>query len=304
MMIVGSSAQQRAIEQLEPRDDDRPCTNAVARQLVDIEILYLLSFGAKSGYELRKLLSAGFGIRVSYGTLYPHLHALEKSNFISGIWSHKEGAAPLKKRVYSLSKEGTAILRDSVKSLGSISMTMQLLTNHVNLNSENTTVVSNANLAQFETTLSRRGYLAKEMALVKGLTGTEHRIDRLAFKKTDGSPSTTPAKIMLKVVDIDSPLTIDQLFKTHVIANDIQARIFLLAVPPMRKELRDLAEFYEMMVFEGTEWSSVGSAFETNLDSCLNRPLNSYRSLRKRVNITQNDGFNVEKTILPSSATF
>jgi len=58
----------------------------VAKQLMDVEILYLLTFSPKSGYELRKLLSSWFKINVSYGTLYPHLHALEKSGLVTGAW--------------------------------------------------------------------------------------------------------------------------------------------------------------------------------------------------------------------------
>jgi DNA-binding PadR family transcriptional regulator len=70
----------------------------VAKQLVDIEILYLLTFSPKSGYELRKHLLNWFKISISYGTLYPHLHALEKSGLVIGNWQQKFEEAPLKDR--------------------------------------------------------------------------------------------------------------------------------------------------------------------------------------------------------------
>ncbi|MCL4519557.1 MAG: PadR family transcriptional regulator, partial [Thaumarchaeota archaeon] len=61
-----------AVAKLEERNETWS-SNPISRQLVDIEILYLLKSGSMSGYELRKRLQRSFSINVSYGTLYPHL---------------------------------------------------------------------------------------------------------------------------------------------------------------------------------------------------------------------------------------
>src|SRR5271166_4313654 len=99
----------------------------VAKQLVDLEILYLLTFSPKSGYELRKHLLNWFKINISYGTLYPHLHALEKSGLLIGNWQQKFEEAPLKKRMYSLTPSGQRILRANIESMSKISLTMQFM---------------------------------------------------------------------------------------------------------------------------------------------------------------------------------
>ena len=74
-------------------------TKSIPRQLVDIEILYLLSFGPKRGYQLRKNLYTSFRLNLSYGTLYPHLHSLDEADLISGMWKHPSENAPMKKKM-------------------------------------------------------------------------------------------------------------------------------------------------------------------------------------------------------------
>src|SRR5579875_3137783 len=105
----------------------------ITRQLVDLEILYLLNFGSKSGYELRKYLRSSFHLNVSYGTLYPHLHSLEKRELISGNWQSQDQNAPLKKRMYSLTPKGMEKLKLSIGNLSKIALTMQFMLNNIDL---------------------------------------------------------------------------------------------------------------------------------------------------------------------------
>ena len=57
---------------------------------------------------MRKDLSTEFRIRVSFGTLYPHLKNLERSKFIS---QDVHGEYHKRKKVYSLTPLGTNSLK-------------------------------------------------------------------------------------------------------------------------------------------------------------------------------------------------
>jgi DNA-binding PadR family transcriptional regulator len=50
--------------------------------LVDLAMLSLLDSVPMTGYALRKMLVSQFGLKTSYGTLYPRLKSLEKSGII------------------------------------------------------------------------------------------------------------------------------------------------------------------------------------------------------------------------------
>jgi len=72
-------------------------------------VLLALQDGAKHGYEIASHLrerSDGF-FSISFGALYPILHALEKDGLISGDWQ-PVGAKP--KKVYTLTRAGKKML--------------------------------------------------------------------------------------------------------------------------------------------------------------------------------------------------
>lgn len=263
MMILGNATTTKP--QAVQEGSDLRIHSRVARQLVDIEILYLLNFGAKSGYELRKSLSKSFGIKVSYGTLYPHLHALERSQLIAGTWSSstKEEAparSSLKKRVYDLTSHGAMVLKESIEKLGRISMTMQLLLNNVDLRqskiaNQNSTELVNS----IASILSKHELALESSSNEKGASGLEHSIELLA-RSNNGS------KILIRVINgEEDKFDLDQAFKVLVVSNDIQARTFLLASPPLRREVSDLCNFYHMKLFEGDTWDVVLSALDQGL---------------------------------------
>jgi DNA-binding PadR family transcriptional regulator len=75
-------------------------------------VLLAVEDGPKHGYEIAKYIeerSDGF-FTISYGALYPVLHKLEKSKQIAGKWEQAGGTR--KKKVYSLTRQGVAALRD------------------------------------------------------------------------------------------------------------------------------------------------------------------------------------------------
>ena len=70
---------------------------------------------------MRKDLSTEFGIRVSFGTLYPHLKNLERSKFIS---QDASGAYHKRKKVYSLTALGTNMLKFNALAIVKIANTL------------------------------------------------------------------------------------------------------------------------------------------------------------------------------------
>ncbi|MHB8567135.1 MAG: PadR family transcriptional regulator [Nitrososphaerales archaeon] len=244
-------------------DEIRPRIQ-VARQLVDIEILYLLNFGSKSGYDLRKNLSRSFGIKVSYGTLYPHLHALERSNLITGTWSQKKEQSlepSLKKRVYDLTSHGGIILKESIERLFTTAMTMRFLLDKVDLRQRNapTSQSNEPVIRSIESILSKHDSHLEKECVEMGTTGLVHQLELLARSK-DGK------KTIIRVNDSTDRFDIDQVSKTFAISNDIQARAVLLACPPLSKEVSDLWKFYQMRVFEGEDWQTVLANFDLKFD--------------------------------------
>ena len=200
----------------------------VAKQLVDIEILYLLTFSPKSGYELRKHLLNWFKINISYGTLYPHLHALEKSGLVIGNWQQKFEEAPLKKRLYSLTPMGQRTLRGNIESLSKISLTMEFMVTQVNFAAQSGTTISTDQhkaLDHVEGFLSRRGYTVRKLALVKGYSGREYPVDIFANRQDVKS-----SNIMLRFSEKDD-VSIEDVLKMSVISFELEAQRAIILSP-------------------------------------------------------------------------
>ncbi len=196
---------------------------SAAKQLVDIEILYLLTFSPKSGYKLRKKLLSWFKISISYGTLYPHLHSLEKSGLILGAWQQKFDEAPLKKRMYSMTPLGQKILRNNVENLSKIATTMQFHVTQVNWASRLDYSISDEQqkaLDFIEGFLSRRGYTVRKLALVKGISGQEYPVDIFANK-----PEIKLSNVVLRFPD-SHDVSIEDILKMNMISFELEAQIF------------------------------------------------------------------------------
>ncbi len=96
----------------------------VSRKLIDLNILFLLSFGPKTGYGLQREIWNMFGFKVSFGTLYPHLHRLESLELIEGFWEEQDTYS--RKRRYVLTSEGVSVFQKSRETLSKITQTMKL----------------------------------------------------------------------------------------------------------------------------------------------------------------------------------
>jgi len=243
-------------------------TNDVARQLLDIEILYLLTPEPRSGYELKKHLLNLFHINISYGTLYPHLHSLEKSKLISGTWNSREPEEPMKKKMYSLTAQGSDKLRAGVEDLGKISLTMQFMLAGMTLSSNAPPPVEGSEEAFriAERLLADHGYSTKRMALLRGASGFEYPVELYATKHDSGS--SRDESLILKVVNPIGSICSDDLLRLYVIAYDLQVtQAIMLSASPVKDEVMKLATFYRIPVFHGKDLLEAASDMRTNFET-------------------------------------
>ncbi|MER3395940.1 MAG: hypothetical protein C4318_00515 [Acidimicrobiia bacterium] len=102
------TASDRAIGDEPERSDEPESDSGSALQKGDIKwfLLYLLSEGARHGYQLLKDIErkTGGAYRPSPGMLYPNLAALEEAGYVKA--EEDEG-----RRVYYLTKAGEGVLR-------------------------------------------------------------------------------------------------------------------------------------------------------------------------------------------------
>jgi DNA-binding PadR family transcriptional regulator len=232
----------------------------LVKQLVDIEILYLLTFSPKSGYELRKQLLNWFKINVSYGTLYPHLHSLERTGFITGKWHQKFDSAPLRKRIYSLTQAGKEVLRGSIESLTKIALTMQFMMTRVNISAQIPSALENKDaLARIENFFVERDYTVRKSVILRGFSGIEYTVDLIA-----SSPGPKPSQIIVRVID-KSPITMDEIVKTQVMSFELEAdHSIILSSSPISEETSKQAEFYHISIFSGRDLDAAASAMCTS----------------------------------------
>ena len=90
-------------------------------------VLRLLSQKKMHGYELSKKLEESFDgqIKITEGTLYPLLHALETDGAITADWEKSEGKR--KKKVYRISPKGKKVLKEKLAEWQEFVNTMQVL---------------------------------------------------------------------------------------------------------------------------------------------------------------------------------
>lgn len=257
-----SSTGSKLIEEIAEEDSKN-----ISRQLVDLEILYLLNFGPKSGYQLKKSLYSSFQLNLSYGTLYPHLHSLDKSQLISGTWKYQSENAPLRKRMYTLTPKGSAKLSRSIGNLSKIALTMQFMFSHLDLNPKKVvTPNEKANLDHaIKTTedyMHSRGYSTTTEEVMRGFSGLEHVVDLHATKPGDGGREDS---VILKFANSGSGLSLEDLFKVYVMSYDLKAtKAIVVSAPTPPVEVMKLADFYSVPVYSGN-----------NLDEAIKKMITS-----------------------------
>jgi DNA-binding PadR family transcriptional regulator len=91
------------------------------KEVLDLQLLYLLLGGPSSGYDLNKRMQKEFGVKVSYGTLYPRLAHYEMVGMLSSSWqrnaSDSNRGSSKKKKVYRITELGQARLKQRLAEL-------------------------------------------------------------------------------------------------------------------------------------------------------------------------------------------
>jgi PadR family transcriptional regulator, regulatory protein PadR len=93
---------------------------------VDLVLLSCLREGPAHGYLIvKRLRDRSHGeFELLEGTLYPALHRLEESGFVTSRWSIESGR---RRRVYRLTRRGAAVLRERVAEWSEFSRTVNLV---------------------------------------------------------------------------------------------------------------------------------------------------------------------------------
>lgn len=77
-------------------------------------VLAILAEGPKHGYAIAQEINRRTedSLKFKQGTLYPVLHALERSGYVVGEWEHAQGARP--RLVYAITEAGRGELTEKV----------------------------------------------------------------------------------------------------------------------------------------------------------------------------------------------
>lgn len=215
------------------------------RSLLDIIILNCLRSGPKSGYDIKKVLATGYGTKVSYGTLYPHLYALERQLLIQGTWvAHKKSRA-MQKKEYALTTMGRNELQAGAHALQKI---LSILTPEALAGTplQEPAVLEPA-LRAVQHVLEEAGYRVQMGVKLKGESGAEHVLDFYASRENNQGTD----KLALGMAFADSEVGVNEVLRLATQVSDVGVRrAVLLVTPRLSEEARKLAEFYGMLVYE------------------------------------------------------
>lgn len=91
-------------------------------------ILSALKESNKHGYEISVFIESQSEryFKMSFGTMYPILHNLEKNKYIKGLWS--EGTSKRKKKTYKITSSGKQYHQKYKKEIDSFFNTFKNMT--------------------------------------------------------------------------------------------------------------------------------------------------------------------------------
>ncbi|MGB9671623.1 MAG: PadR family transcriptional regulator [Candidatus Bathyarchaeales archaeon] len=75
----------------------------ITRNLLDIQILRLLSAEPMWGYKIKKEVETKFGVKLRHGALYPLLNAMEQKGLLESKRQQQGGRA---RKVYTITERG------------------------------------------------------------------------------------------------------------------------------------------------------------------------------------------------------
>lgn len=239
--------------------------NSLVTDLLDVFILYTLNAGARSGYDVKKTLAKLFAVKVSYGSLYPHLHSLERAGLVTGERVPHAKAKDLIKIQYSMTEIGRASLRANVEALSRIALTLQLELAGVKreiVAREIAPMPTNA-LVAF---LRSKGFKVQSNASLAGRSGKQHEVDLFAVKLDKEAEQRFHLGISLG----DEPIGIQEIIRLYTQGYDLGSTLtVVIAVPGLTDDAKRVAEFYGMKVFETTNLSDLIEGIGARLDELL-----------------------------------
>ncbi|MCW3999464.1 MAG: PadR family transcriptional regulator [Candidatus Bathyarchaeota archaeon] len=80
----------------------------IIRNLLDIQLLRIISAQPTWGYKIKKQVEGEFNIRLRHGALYPTLNSLEEKGFVCSSKQQKDGRA---RKVYVITADGSLYLQ-------------------------------------------------------------------------------------------------------------------------------------------------------------------------------------------------
>lgn len=221
----------------------------VVRDHFDVLILHSLAPHPKSGYDLRKQLSRTFGVKVSFGVLYPHLHALEKDGLIKGEWVPSKKRGPVRKREYAMTGEGKEFLKANVEALNKLVLTLQVGL-MPSMEEAKPGDILYTPIAQIEKKLEEKGYMAKGRARVRGASGEEHVIDIFASRYDKGHED----RIIIAIKEAEDEVGMDEVLKFYLKGYDVGAKgLVFIACPRLSEKARSMADLCRITTVEGED---------------------------------------------------
>ncbi|MEM3577451.1 MAG: PadR family transcriptional regulator [Candidatus Bathyarchaeia archaeon] len=102
-MNKSKTEQQTESEKL-TEDIKKEIVQRITRNLLDIQILRLLSAEPMWGYKIKKEVETKFGVKLRHGALYPLLNTMEKKGLIKGKKQQQGGRT---RKVYTIAEKGS-----------------------------------------------------------------------------------------------------------------------------------------------------------------------------------------------------
>jgi DNA-binding PadR family transcriptional regulator len=102
-------------------NNQKEAQTKLTKGLLDMIILQYLEHESLHGYQLITTIRKGFGVYFGPSTVYPLLGLLEKKGYVKSAWNMD---AERPRKVYSLTKEGKAVLSFTENSLNLICKNM------------------------------------------------------------------------------------------------------------------------------------------------------------------------------------
>jgi DNA-binding PadR family transcriptional regulator len=86
----------------------------IIKNLLDVQVLRLISAHRMWGYGIKKQVETDFGIKLRHSTLYPLLNGLEQEGFLT---SQKEQQRGRTRKVYEITHKGERYLETYISIL-------------------------------------------------------------------------------------------------------------------------------------------------------------------------------------------